>query len=208
MRLVETIRERAARPLPHARALPGECYTDPELYELEAERIFRKEWICVARAEQVPAAGDWLAIDLVGEPLVLVRDNDGALRALSRVCAHRAQDVLNNATERRGNSARFTCPYHLWSYRLDGSCIGAPDMQGSDEFDPAACGLGTFALEQWQGFVFISLDPNPPPFADAVRGLDGVMGDVDKSDWQIARTLEWGEKPVKWKDVIENAAMC
>jgi phenylpropionate dioxygenase-like ring-hydroxylating dioxygenase large terminal subunit len=81
-------------------------------------------------------------------------------------------------------------------------------MQGSDEFDPAACGLGTFALEQWQGFVFVSLDANPSPFADVVRGLDGVMGDVDMSDWQIARTLEWGEQPVNWKVVIENAAEC
>jgi phenylpropionate dioxygenase-like ring-hydroxylating dioxygenase large terminal subunit len=207
MSLIETIQARAALPLEQARALPGECYTSRDLYDLEVAHIFRKEWICVARAEQVPNPGDWLALDLVGEPLMIVRDNEGALRALSRVCPHRAQDVLNAATERSGNAARFTCPYHSWSYRLDGSCIGAPDMQGQ-AFDAADCGLGTFALEVWQGFVFVCLDPQPPSFAAMTSGVTSLMNDVDLTDWHIARTLPWGEQPVNWKVVIENAVEC
>jgi len=109
---LDALSERAGRPLAQARALPGECYTSEELYALEVEHIFRKEWMCVARAEQLPNAGDWIALDLVGEPLVITRDANGELHALSRVCAHRMQDVLNTVDARgtaRASLARITC---------------------------------------------------------------------------------------------------
>src|SRR5690242_5895422 len=164
--------------------------------------------MCVARAEQLPNAGDWIALDLVGEPLVITRDPNGELHALSRVCAHRMQDVLNTVDARSGNSARLTCPYHLWSYRLDGSCIGAPDMQDSEVFDPAQCGLATFSLAVWQGFVFVNLERDAPPLAPRLAGLDALLGAVDFTEWTLARTLPWGEQPVNWKVVIENGVEC
>jgi phenylpropionate dioxygenase-like ring-hydroxylating dioxygenase large terminal subunit len=205
---LDVLGERATRPLDHARALPGACYTNEELYALEVEHIFRKEWMCVAREEQLPQPGDWIARDLVGEPLVITRDASGHLHALSRVCAHRAQDLLNEVDERRGNASRLTCPYHSWTYRLDGSCIGAPDMSEAAEFDPAACALGRFPLATWHGFVFVNLDPGAAPLSEITSGVDAVLGDVDLTEWKIARTLPWGEQPVNWKVVIDNGVEC
>jgi phenylpropionate dioxygenase-like ring-hydroxylating dioxygenase large terminal subunit len=192
--VLELLEERASRPLERARALPGVCYTSEELYAHEVEHIFRKEWMCVARAEQLPEPGDWIALD--------------QLHALSRVCAHRSQDLLNDTDDRRGNIARFTCPYHAWSFRLDGSCIGAPDMGGSEEFDPASCALGRFPLAVWNGFVFVNLEPGAAPLANVTAGLDAVLGDVDLREWRVARTLPWGEQPANWKVVIDNGVEC
>jgi phenylpropionate dioxygenase-like ring-hydroxylating dioxygenase large terminal subunit len=207
-RALDVLQERAARPLDRARALPGSCYTSADLYDLEVSRIFRKEWMCVARVDQLEQPGDWLARDLVGEPLLITRDGGGALHALSRVCSHRMQDVLNDRDERQGNAARLACPYHSWSYRLDGSLIGAPDMKESSTFDPDSCGLASFPLEVWQGFVFVSLDPDIEPLSWRVAGLQEVLGDVDFSTWRVTRTLPWGEQPVNWKVVIENGVEC
>ena len=205
--LVDEIAEHASLPLPRARALPGGVYWDRDLYALEVERIFRREWMCVARAEELPNRGDYLSIDLAGEPIVVVRDDDGALHALSRVCAHRSMDVLGDAPA-SGSVARFTCPYHLWSYRLDGSCIGATDMSESEIFDKDACRLGELALAEWQGFVFVNLDADAAPLASRMSGLTELLGDVDLGDWRLARTLDWGEQPANWKVVIENALEC
>jgi phenylpropionate dioxygenase-like ring-hydroxylating dioxygenase large terminal subunit len=205
--LVAQIVDRASEPLARARALPGSVYWDPDLYAFEVERIFRREWMCVARVEQLPNVGDYLALDLVGEPIVIVRDDSGALRALSRVCAHRSMDVLEGADD-AGTAARFTCPYHLWSYRLDGSCIGATDMGESEIFDKRTVRLGEFPLTEWQGFVFVNFDCDASPLAPRMVGIERVLGDIDLSSWQLVRTLDWGEQPANWKVVIENGAEC
>src|SRR5690349_13206400 len=118
--LVRQIQANASLPRERAQSLPPEAYWSPALYDLELERIFRREWMCVARVDDLARSGDWLSLDLAGEPLLLTRDEDGALHALSRVCRHRNIDLLAGSSERRGNQARIVCPYHLWSYRLDG----------------------------------------------------------------------------------------
>ncbi len=205
---VDELRERARVPLAEATSLPGRFYWDPDLYALEVERIFRREWMAVGRVEQVSAAGDWLAIDLVGEPLMIVRGHDGRLRALSRVCPHRSMDVLESRDGDSGNANRFVCPYHLWSYRTDGSCIGATDMQQSAIFDRSRVRLGELALEEWNGFVFVNLDPDPEPLAARLRPLEAAMNHLDISGWRTVRTLDYGDLPVNWKVVIENGAEC
>ena len=100
------------------------------------------------------------------------------------------------------------CPYHLWSFRLDGSCIGATDMGRSEAFDRDACHLAGFRLEVWQGFVFVNLDPAAPPLAPQLTGLGDLLGQVDLGTWQVGRTLAWGEQPANWKVVVENALEC
>jgi phenylpropionate dioxygenase-like ring-hydroxylating dioxygenase large terminal subunit len=206
--LLHRLAAHAATPLAEAQAMAGDLYASTELYELELERIFRREWMCVARAEQVPEPGSWLAVELAGEPIVLTRADDGALHALSRACPHRSQDILNEAGTPAGTAARFTCPYHQWSFRLDGSCIGAPDMADSPTFSPESVALGSFPLAEWQGFVFVSLDPDVESLATRTGGLDAVLGDVDLSSWRIGRSLPWGELEANWKIVIENAIEC
>ena len=141
--------------------LPPEAYTNNELYELEMKRIFKREWLCVGREDRVAAPGDFFTIDVVGEPMLIVRGTDLKLRALSSVCRHRYMPVASGS----GNRKTFTCPYHSWVYATDGRLVGAPLMEGSTIFDRKACSLPEFRLETWQGFIFVNLDDNAEPLA-------------------------------------------
>ena len=189
-------------------ALPPELYWRPDVYALEQERIFRRDWSCVGHVDQVREPGDWLKVELAGEPLVVVRDAAGTLRALSRVCRHRSIDLLCEADAARGRAERFECPYHLWSYALDGRLVGAPEMRGAAGFERASVRLPEFPLEVWQGYIFVCLDPDARPLAPRLAELDRLLGKLDMSDWRIAGTLPWGDVGVNWKVVIENASEC
>ena len=206
--IVATICESAALPLERARTLPPEAYRARAFYELEVERIFRREWMCVARVEEVAQPGDTLCVDLVGEPIVLTRDESGRLRALSRVCRHRAIDLMSGKPPRCSGATRLTCPYHLWTYRLDGTLIGAPEMQRAAGFERADYALAEFGVETWQGFVFVNLDRAAPPLAPRLVEIEKLIEPVDLAGWQTAGTVPWGEVEANWKVVIENAAEC
>jgi len=206
--LLARLRAQAAQPVERAESLPPEFFWRPEIYELELERIFRRDWMCVGRVDQVRDPGDWLKVDLVGEPIVVIRDEAGRLRALSRVCRHRAMDLLFEVDAARGNAARLECPYHLWSYGLDGHLTGAPEMRGAQGFDRKACRLPEYRLEVWQGYIFVCLDPAAEPLAPRLSEIEKFLGSIDMSDWKVAGTVPWGEVAVNWKVAIENAAEC
>jgi phenylpropionate dioxygenase-like ring-hydroxylating dioxygenase large terminal subunit len=178
------------------------------VYALEQERIFRRDWSCVGHVDQLRRPGDWRKADLAGEPLVVTRDAAGALHALSRVCRHRSLDLLCGSEAACGNAAQLECPYHLWSYALDGRLLGAPEMRGATGFERKSVRLPEFPLEVWQGYIFVCLDPGARPLAPRLRELEALLGAVDMSDWRIAGTLPWGEQPVNWKVAMENAVEC
>jgi len=149
-------------------SLPRDAYLSPELYSLEINRIFRYSWLCVGRAEYVPEAGDYYSFDLLDEPLIIVRGEDGEVRALSNVCRHRYMPLV----EGKGRTRRFTCPYHAWTYANDGALLAAPYMKGSQRFDKANCALPTYRLENWSGFLFVNLDDNAAPLAPRMITLN------------------------------------
>jgi len=191
---------RAARlPLAQASALPARCYTDPELYAREVEAIFRREWICIGREDQLPSPGDYRSFELLGDPLVAVRGDDGAIRVLSRVCRHRSMPVVEGA----GNRRSFQCPYHLWTYAVDGHLIGAPDMQRAEGFDRAACRLPALAVETWQGFVFASFDPHAAPLAPRLEGLRRAVEPYRPAAMRTCEPLVY-EHDWNWKVMVEN----
>ena len=105
--------EHASRPLQEAQALPGAFYTNGELYDYEVDRIFRHDWVYVARLDEMPEPGSWRAVDVGGEAIMLVRGDDGVVRALSRVCPHRFMDVLGGTEEHTGRAESFVCPVSL-----------------------------------------------------------------------------------------------
>ena len=115
-----------------SRLLPPVIYTSPEFYEFERQAVFQREWLCVGRVDQVPQPGDFRCITLAGEPLILLRDGDGEIGVISAVCQHRGM-VLAEGSGRR--TRRFTCPYHHWSYGLDGALLGAPAMERAVGFE-------------------------------------------------------------------------
>ena len=185
--------------------LPGttldpRSYTDPALYEREVERIFRREWIAVARADQLAAPGDYVAFDLCGEPLVAVRGDDGVLRVLSRVCRHRWMPVVEAGC---GSRRSFQCPYHLWTYALDGHLVGAPDMQRTPGFDRAKCALPVLPVEVWQGFVFTSLDPHAAPLAPRLEALARAIAPWDAASLRTLDPILY-EHPWNWKVLVDN----
>lgn len=188
-----------AAPLEEAWTLPPAAYTDSSIFQLEQENIFSKDWICVARVEQLPAKGDFMSIDLFQQPIVLVRTNDDEIKALSRVCLHRAMPVCEGS----GHATRFVCPYHKWTYELDGQLRSAPMMQGVKGFEPADCRLPELKLECWLGFVFVSLNPDAKPLAPELSGLADALAIHEFDKKQIVDTIEF-DSPWNWKLLVEN----
>lgn len=152
--------------------LPPEAYTDAGLYEREVETIFKHEWLLVGRANDIPSPGDWFSFQILDDPMIIVRGEDGLVRALSNVCRHRYMPV---ALEEGGNSKRFMCAYHHWTYDTAGNLIGAPLMEGSLGFDKDSCRLPEYRLEIWQGFIFVNLDDDAAPLAPALHEADGML---------------------------------
>ena len=149
----------AQLPPSQASTLPPPCYTSREFYEREVEHIFLKEWLCVGRVDQVEKPGDFFTLTLLGERLIVVRDEENQVRVLSNVCRHRATKVV----EGRGNRRTFECPYHGWTYSLKGELIGAPEMQRTDNFDKKQCQLASPRVETWEGFIFVNFDQRAQP---------------------------------------------
>jgi phenylpropionate dioxygenase-like ring-hydroxylating dioxygenase large terminal subunit len=186
------------------RTLPAAAYYEPEYYELECQRIFRREWLLVAHAQQLPEPGDYFAVDLAGEPVVVVRGADGQIRALSAVCRHRYMLV---AEAGRGRTRQLTCPYHDWRYDLDGCLSSAPYMADVAGFDRAEHNLPRFAVEEWEGLVFVSLDPAARPLGPR---LAPVREALTRYHVATARQVAFDDRMWKcnWKVAVENASEC
>lgn len=186
-------------PLEEATSLPPACYTNPGVFEQETAKIFYKEWICIARSDQIPAVGDFVCFDLVNQPLVIVRNKDGQIHAMSSVCLHRAMPVATGA----GNATSFSCPYHLWKYDLEGRLVSAPMMDGLKGFEPRECRLPPVRVEEWGGFVFVCLDPDARPLAPRLEGLDKVVSNYALSELVVGATTDF-DSPWNWKLLVEN----
>ena len=187
-------------PVDEARLLPPVLYTSPEFFEFERRAIFQREWLCVGRADQLAEPGDFRCVTIAGEPLIAVRDTDGELRVMSAVCRHRGMVLAEGS----GNCRRFTCPYHHWSYGLDGKLLGTPAMDRAVGFDPAEHGLVELKTELWQGFVMANFDPGAAPFGPTMAKIDAML---ENYGLETTTTLEGKTIPGlawNWKVMMEN----
>src|ERR1043165_3089098 len=141
-------------PLDRAFTIPSSWYIDQNLYELELKTVFSNTWQLAARVDQVNQSGQYVTTDIAGEPIVIVRGNDNVLRAFFNVCRHHAAAVM---TEPEGKAAQLRCPYHGWTYSLEGELKGTPDFNGVCNFDRAQNGLVPLALATWENWVFVKL---------------------------------------------------
>lgn len=180
--------------------LPVDAYRSEDIFASEKEKIFRAGWVLIGRAEQIPKAGDYMCVDLLEEPLVMVRGKGGELRVLSRVCRHRWMDVCQSS----GNTAFFVCPYHLWSYELDGRLRSAPDMKGAPSFDKSSRGLTEVRHEVWEGFVFVNLSGTAKPLAERLTPLTEALKEYELSGWRWVKTYDEGECQYDWKVFQDN----
>lgn len=190
--------------------LPLEVYRSPAVLRAEHERVLVPAWHCVGRTADVPHPGDHLTATIphlhddgsTGDRGVLVaRGDDGTLRAFDNRCVHRGAPLATGC----GSAARFTCPYHAWAFRLDGRLIGAPYMQGTgaDAFDADAHMLGALRLEVWEGFVFVTADPDAEPLATRLAGLTDVVARFDMAAYvPVHRQIDVWD--TNWKLLAEN----
>jgi phenylpropionate dioxygenase-like ring-hydroxylating dioxygenase large terminal subunit len=192
------------RPVEEARVLPPQAYMSPHFFAFEREAVFMHSWLCVGRVQQIPRPGDFLAVTLADEPVLVVRGEDGEIRAMSAVCRHRGHPLRENCS---GKAERFVCPYHRWTYGLDGDFIGAPHMRKtvSREQLRAESRLPPIKTELWQGFIFVNFDDDALPLAPTLRKLDPYMAGYDLDAMvTIPPRFDAAPVPWNWKMLLEN----
>jgi phenylpropionate dioxygenase-like ring-hydroxylating dioxygenase large terminal subunit len=177
------------------------AYTDEAIFELERQRIFAGSWLPVCREEDVAQHGDYVASELLGDPIVIVRTREAGLSALANVCRHRNMVMMSGA----GNAKAIQCPYHMWTYSLDGELTAAPDTAELGAVDSATFCLPHLAVEIWNGFVLVNTNPDAASFASAVGGFEASLGGVPIYEMVRVGAVTW-DQPWNWKTTFENYA--
>lgn len=195
----EDLRQNTLVPFERARAMPPSVYTSEAFLERETSAIFAREWFCAGRADALANAGDYVTLDLAGQPIIVLRDKQGALKAMSNVCRHRMSTLL----EGRGNTRSIVCPYHAWTYNLDGSLRGAPAMDQNEGFCKTDYSLPQIRCEEWLGWVFVTLNPDVPPVAVQLAKVADLVGDYNMANYSetFFETHIWN---TNWKVLAEN----
>ena len=196
--LVDAVQRNAALPDELAEATPPQVYTSPEFLEKELDDIFNHEWFCVGREDEFASPGDYRTMKIGRDPVIILRDREGELRAMSNICRHRMATLLKGAGTIKG---RISCPYHAWTYNLDGQLIGAAHMR--DNFDKRQVCLPQFQVEVWGGWVYVSLDVNAPPLAPRLQGLADRLKNYQLEKFETLFRAEeiWD---TNWKILVQN----
>ena len=187
-----------------ARTLDAPWYTSPDVFERERERLFAGGWICVGRAEQLPAPGDFIIVDAAGESLIVVRDAQSTVRAFFNVCRHRGTRMCESGGRFSG---AIQCPYHAWTYGLDGTLLAARNMHEVPGFDRADYPLAAVNVGFFGGFIFVNVSAEAEPFEQTYAALDGRFNDWNLPELRIARSIEY-ELSCNWKLIFQNYSEC
>jgi Rieske 2Fe-2S family protein len=194
------------------RTLPGSAYTDPAIFEREQENIFERMWFCAVRSADLPDAGNFRTVQIGRESVLVARSRDGSLRAFLNICRHRGAKLC---VEETGTVKRnFQCPYHAWTYGLDGKLVAAPNLTSMPDVDRVEYGLKTVHLREWLGYAWISLADEPASFEETVQqdvrerlgNLDAI-GNYQVSELDLGRRITYDVK-ANWKLIIENFMEC
>jgi choline monooxygenase len=188
------------RLLLEAETLPPWCYTSEAFYQREIERIFRKVWNFVGHVSQVAAPGDYFTLTFAGIPVIILRDQAGDLRAFANTCRHRGSALLEGS----GNCRAIVCPYHSWTYGLDGSLRAAPEMQETIDFDTAEAGLIPLRVDSWGGFLFLCFDAAAARLSQYLGDLPDRVDAYGLEDMACTRRKEFMIE-CNWKLFVENA---
>ncbi len=183
-------------------SLPAWTYNDPEFHAVELERIFRPSWQVVCHASDLPELGDWHTLDYCGESVVVVRGTDRQLRAFTNVCRHRGSRLVDGA---KGCSKKLVCPYHAWTYDLDGRLTGVQDAASYPALDKTQSGLTPVELEEWHGFLFVRLDDDGgPPVAAMMAPYEELVAPYRFADLRALGRVTLRPRKVNWKNIGDN----
>ena len=190
---------------PPATGLPGAYFTDPGIFRRAGENLFFRTWQYACHASQLPDPGDYISFSIFNQDIFVVRDRDGGLRAFYNVCRHRGHKLL----EGKGRAKTIVCPYHAWSYELDGRLRGAPNARNIPGFDRSGIRLGAVALDEFLGFVFVNLDAGTKPVAECYPGVrEAVLAlcpDIEALSFAHAHAADEG---CNWLVAVENYNEC
>ncbi len=185
-----------------ATTLPQRHFVSAEIFAEEREKIFARAWVLVGRATDLKNPGDYLLAEIAGESVIVVRDKTNQLRGFYNVCRHRGARMCE---EESGHLSAIQCPYHAWTYALDGKLIGAPDMETG--FDKSAYGLAQVRVELWEGFIFANLNQDTASSADWFASLENKFVDWKLAGLRSARRIEYDVK-ANWKLMFQNYSEC
>jgi len=182
-------------------SLPAWTYSDSEFFAAERERIFAPSWQVVCHESDLPNAGDWHALDYLGESVIVVRGADGVLRAFANVCRHRGSRLVDGS---RGCARKLVCPYHAWTYELDGTLSGVPDSASYPALDKAAQGLAAVSFELWRGFVFVRLVDGGRSVAEMMSPYEEMIEPYRFADLRALGRVTLRPRAVNWKNIGDN----
>ncbi|MCU0491820.1 MAG: aromatic ring-hydroxylating dioxygenase subunit alpha [Chloroflexaceae bacterium] len=185
--------------------LPGRYYTSNALFQQEMERIFTRQWMLVGRAEQLPNPGDYFLISIGPENLIIVRDRQGSINALYNVCRHRGTRMCT--TESGSFNESIQCPYHAWTYGLDGRLLAARMMQEVAGFDKNDYPLHQASVAEWEGFIFVNLAATPEPFEHAFAPLLQRFPQWQMGNLRVGQCIEYNVQ-ANWKLIFQNYSEC
>jgi choline monooxygenase len=187
-------------PLAKARTIPSSWYFDAEMYALECRKVFGNSWLYVGRAEQVKEPGSFLALEVAGEPILVVRDDKGTLRAFHNVCRHRAAQVINAPC---GKAAKLRCRYHGWTYDLNGRLRGTPEFDGVEDFSKDHEGLVPMHAESWGPFVFVHQGTPSQSLTEFLSPLPERTRELNIESLQFADQRVY-DIECNWKVFVDN----
>ncbi len=192
------LQELAALPKDAPYGLSGAFYTDPDYFEWEKKTILHNGWHCLGRADEIPNVGDFYTLNLLGEPIIIVRSTTDTVQVLSNVCRHRGMPVALGS----GNAKRFVCTYHAWTYGLDGDLLRSARMKNAG-FDAEKCGLPEINSVVWNGFIYATLNDDPVAFAETLNELDNLISTYEPEKYRLVHSASevWH---TNWKCLVEN----
>lgn len=205
-------------PLNQATTLPKEAFTSEDYFAWECETLFRPGWTCLAHVSQLPLAGDFINVDFLGEPMIVVRDKSQEVHVLSRSCPHRGMDIMppgfghdghgpaefRQGSEDRGQTRLFLCPYHSWTFELDGQLKACPEMGQAEGFERCEWALKEFRSEIWNGFIFVNINGNAEDsVSDQYADLTPDLAPWNIAEMQMVFESHW-DIPCNWKVLAEN----
>jgi Rieske 2Fe-2S family protein len=202
---VPAFREPAATFRAVAKTLPRQYFVSREIFSQEQKKIFFRHWYLVGHQSQVSQPGDYFLADVAGESLIVVCDKTKRIRAFYNVCRHRGSRLLETGSGRL--SAGIQCPYHAWTYALDGQLSGAPQMEEAPGFDKSDYPLRAVNLGSWEGFIFVNLADSPAPLEKWFAPLAGKFSSWNLPELLAAKGIEYDVR-ANWKLIFENYSEC
>jgi carnitine monooxygenase subunit len=183
-------------------SLPAWTYSDPDFFAAEKERVFAPSWQVVCHVSDIPQTGDWHTLEYLGESVMVVRQRDGSVRAFTNVCRHRGSRIVDGSS---GCARKLVCPYHAWTYELDGTLTGVPDSASYPTLSKDQQRLTPVELEEWRGFLFVRLvDDGGPSVAKMMAPYEAMVAPYRFEELTALGRVTLRPRAVNWKNVGDN----